>query len=134
MVTSLDGCLADMESQVAASCLHRDVLQTAYDNLLKSRGTDQEEISTLRHRVQKLEADLQTLRYFLLDLLYAVRDEDHYKMLLQFIAAYAQRLQACYACIMRCVQGNQTFLCDGLGFLLKEFEPPSLGYDFVADW
>lgn len=49
-----------MESQLFASCSDCDALQAANDDMLQNGGTDQEESSTLRACVLKLETEVQT--------------------------------------------------------------------------
>lgn len=126
-VTSLKARLAGMKSQFAASRSDFDVLQAANDDLLKNRGTDRKELSTLRSQVFQLETELQAFRALPSDLADAVLDRDCYIVLLQSLAAQFQGLQAGCANIVRRAQGIQAFLRDVLCSLLKEFKPPSLG-------
>lgn len=74
--------MADAESQRAAFCLFYEVLQAAADDLLKSRGTDWKELSTVRAQVLKLKAELQAPRALLFYFEEVMSDFDRYKALL----------------------------------------------------
>lgn len=107
LVTSLEVCLTDMESQYATFLSNCDVLRAANDDLLRSRGTDLERLFILRSRALELETVLQALRGPPSDLSDAVRDRDCYKVLLRSLAAQCQRLEAGYTDIVRCAHDSQ---------------------------
>lgn len=56
--TSPEACLENMKSQLTAFRSYCNVLRAANDNLLKSQGTDQEELSSLRARALELKTEL----------------------------------------------------------------------------
>lgn len=63
-----------------------------------------------------------------------MRDEIHFNVMLQSLAAQAPGLQAEYSYIASRAQGDQDYIHDLHGHLSKEFPPFSPGQNLKDDW
>lgn len=124
-VTSIEAHLADMQAQLFASRTDCKTLRAANNSPTKIRDADQKKLLTFRAHDRNLVAEPKAARAPPAELASTVRDRYRYKVLLQSLAAQVQGLLAGYCNIVSRAQGSQDSIRDGLGPLLKEFEPLS---------